>query len=50
MKEYIVYTHAGEERTVAKSAARALSNVKFRYRKFGYFGPYTYWTVREVEG
>ena len=50
MKEYIVYTHAGEERTVATSAEKALSNVKFRYRRRGYFGPYTYWTVREVAG
>ena len=48
MKEYIVYTHAGEERTVATSAAKALSNVKWRYRRMGFYGPYTYWEVKEV--
>ena len=48
MKEFIVYTHAGEERTVAKSAAKALANVKYRYRKMGFFGPYTYGEVKEV--
>lgn len=50
MKRYIVTTHLAEEPTVAKSAEKALSNVKFRYRLRGYFGPYTYWTVREVAG
>ena len=48
MREFIVYTHAGEERTVAKSAAKALANVKWRYRRMGFYGPYTYWEVREV--
>lgn len=48
MKEYIVTTHVCEERTVATSPGKALSNVKFRYRKMGYYGPYTYWTVKEA--
>ena len=50
MKRYIVTTHLADEPTVAKSAARALANVKFRYRQRGFYGPYTYWTVREVAG
>ena len=45
MKCYIVWTHVGPERTIAKSAAKALSNIKFRYRQHGYFGLYTYWKV-----
>ena len=47
MKCWIVHTHVRAERTVAKSAAKALSNVKFRYRLHGYFGPYTCWKVEE---
>lgn len=30
MKEYIVSTHLGEFRTMAASAAKALSNIRFR--------------------
>jgi len=48
MREYVVVTHVGNERTVAVSAAKALANVKYRYRRMGYFGPYTYWEVKEV--
>lgn len=48
MKRYIVHTHICDEPTVAVSAKKALSNVKYRYRCRGYFGPYTYWTVKEV--
>ncbi len=46
MKRYIVETHLGLEPTIAPSAARALSNVKYRYRRHGYYGPYTHWKVR----
>ena len=45
---FIVTTHLAEEPTVAVSAAKALNNVKFRYRRMGFYGPYTYWKVWEV--
>ena len=49
MRAYIVTTHICDERTVATSEAKALNNVKFRYRRMGFFGPYTYWKVRAAE-
>ena len=47
-RRYVVETHLGPEETVATSAAKALSNVKFRMRRRGVYGPYTYWTVKEA--
>ena len=45
---FVVSTHIADETTVAVSAAKALNNVKWRYYKRGFYGPYTYWTVWEV--
>ena len=45
---FIVSTHLAEEPTVAVSAAKAMNNVMFRYRRMGYYGPYDCWNVWEV--
>lgn len=49
MKRYLVFTHLGVIPTVAKSAARALSNVRFRL--FGNNPAREFvraWTVKEA--
>lgn len=48
MKKYIVETHLGDYETMATSARKALSNVRFRlYGRSGY-AKTKYWTVKEV--
>ena len=48
MKTYIVSTHVGEYMTMAVSAKKALSNIRFRlYGRSGY-AKTEYWTVREA--
>lgn len=48
MRGWWVTTHCGREYTVAVSAAKAVANVKFRYRRMGYHGPYENWEVKEA--
>lgn len=48
MKKYIVETHLGDFETMAPSAHKALSNVRFRLFGRGGCANTTYWKVREV--
>jgi hypothetical protein len=48
MKTYIVSTHLGDFKTMAVSAKKALSNIRFRlYGRSGY-AKTEYWTVKEA--
>jgi hypothetical protein len=48
MTKYIVSTHLGDFETMAVSAQKALSNIRFRlFGRSGYVNT-TYWTVKEA--
>lgn len=48
MKTYIVSTHLGDFETMATSAKKALSNIRFRLFGWSGYVNTTYWTVKEA--
>lgn len=50
MKKYIVETHLGDFETMATSARKALSNIRYRlFGRSGFTEKYTQnWTVKEI--
>lgn len=48
MKTYIVSTHLGDFETMATSAKKALSNIRFRLFGRSGYAKTEYWTVKEA--